>query len=248
MHLLSTVDPTPRAPQELAEIAQERGSAVVSWSADHEFTTCVVGWPGQRPLLVEVLPLFEQLGLELVDHRPGGGREPVGDVFTFSAIQAPEINEVLPLFGEAFLTAWQRSVDRDDFAVLVRAARLHARQVQLLRAVFQYLRQAHLGASRAYVRGILVANPEFVRHWVELFEARFDPSAPQVREDRLAKYVEAARTGDEYRVLHWYAAAGAAVTRTSYFRTVAGGHPSSTIVLKLEPSRLPFCQRSSHNR
>jgi len=240
MHLLSTVDPAPRAPEELAQLAQARGSPVVSWSADHKSTTCVVGWPGQRPRLVEVLPLFQQLGLELADHRPGGGRDPVGDVFTFPAIEAPDANEVLPLLGEAFLTAWEGEVDRDDFAVLVGTARLLARQVQLLRAVFQYLRQAHLGASRAYVRDILVANPEFVRHWVELFEARFDPGNPRVPEDRLGTYVEAARTRDEYRVLQWYAAAGAAVTRTSYFRTGAGGHPSSTIVLKLDPSRLPF--------
>jgi len=242
MHLLSTVDPMPRAPEELAQLAQARGSPVVSWSADHESTICVVGWSGQRPRLVEVLPLFQQLGLELADHRPGGGRDPVGDVFTLPAIEAPDVTEVLSLLGDAFLAAWEREVDRDDFAVLVGAARLRARQVQLLRAVFHYLRQAHLGASRAYVRDILVANPEFVRHWVELFEARFDPSAPQLPEDRLGKYVEAARTRDEYRVLQWYAAAGAAVTRTSYFRTGAGGHPSNTIVLKLDPSRLPFAR------
>ena len=240
MHLLSTVDPTPKAPEELAEIAQARGSAVVSWSANHESTTCVVGWPGQRPRLVEVLPLFEQLGLQLVDHRPGGELDPVGDVFTFPAIESPDSAEILPLLGEAFLTAWERSVDRDDFAILVRAAHLRARQVQLLRVVFQYLRQAHLGASRSYVRGILEANPEFVRHWVELFEERFDPRTTGVPEDRLDEYVDAARTRDEHRVLQWYAAVGGAVTRTSYFRTDTGGHPSSTIVLKLDPSRLSF--------
>lgn len=240
MHLLSTVDPMPRAPEELAQLARARGLPVVSWSADDEATTCVVGWPGQRPRLVEVLPLFQHLGLELADHRPGGGRDPVGDVFTFPAIEAPDVTEVLSLLGEAFLTAWEREVDRDDFAELVGAARLRARQVQLLRAVFQYLRQAELGASRAYVRDILGANPEFVRHWMELFEARFAPHAPEVPDDRLGQYVEAARTRDEHRVLQWYAACGAAVTRTSYFRTGVGGHPSSTIVLKLDPSRLPF--------
>jgi glutamate dehydrogenase len=240
MHLLSTVDPRPRAPEELAELARARGSAVVSWSADHRSTTCVVGWPGQRPRLAEVLPLFGHLGLALADHRPGGGRDPVGDVFTFPAFEEPDAAEVLPLLGEAFLTAWERMVDRDDFAVLVRAARLRVRQVQLLRAVFQYLRQAHLGASRAYVRDILAGHAEFVRHWVELFEARFDPRGSDVPEDRLGRYVEAARTRDEFRVLQWYTAVAAAVTRTSYFRTDAGGHPHSTIVLKLDASKLPF--------
>ncbi|AEF41464.1 NAD-glutamate dehydrogenase domain-containing protein [Hoyosella subflava] len=239
-HLLSSVDLGPREPEELAERARIAGKAVVSWSADDTSTTCVVGWPGKRPRLVEVLPLFEHLGLELADHRPGSGRDPVGDIFTFQELVAPDIAEILPLLGEAFLLAWERSVDRDDFSMLVRTARLRARQVQLLRAVFQYLRLAHIGASRAYVRNILVANPAFVRHWIELFEARFDPSRPEVPEDQLGKYVEAAVTRDEFRVLQWYAGVAAAIVRTSYFRTDGQGRPSETIVLKLDPSRLPF--------
>lgn len=213
---------------------------VASWNANSGSTTCAVGWPGQRPRLAEVLPLFDHLGLELVDHRPGEVQGLAGDVFTFQPLLMPDSEEVLPLLGEAFLQAWEGSVDRDDFAILVRTARIRARQVQLLRAVFQYLRLAHLGASRAYVRDILVANPEFVRHWLELFEARFDPRDQQIPEDRLAKYVDAAGTRDEFRVLQWYTAVGAAVTRTSYFRTGTEGSPSTTIVLKLDATRLPF--------
>lgn len=215
-------------------------NVVASWKTDTNATTCTVGWPGHRPRLAEVLPLFEHLGLELVDHRPCEVQGLAGDMFTFQPLSVPDGAEVLPLLREAFLQAWEFSVDRDDFAILVRTARLRARQVQLLRAIFQYLRLAHLGASRAYVRDILSANPEFVRHWIELFEARFDPVRRQIPEDRLAKYVDAARTRDEFRVLNWYAAVGSAVTRTSYFRTGTDGRPNTAIVLKLDPARLPF--------
>ncbi|MEO5666339.1 MAG: NAD-glutamate dehydrogenase domain-containing protein, partial [Nocardioides sp.] len=55
----------------------------------------------------------------------------------------------------------------------------------------------------------------------------------------MAKHADAAATRDEFRVLDWYAGLLDAVTRTSYFR-LDGGEPSSTIVLKVDPSRAPF--------
>jgi glutamate dehydrogenase len=64
--------------------------------------------------------------------------------------------------------------------------------VQLARAGCQYLRQAGLGASRSYVREILSGHPEFVRHWVEVFERRFDPDAGSpVEDNKLATYADA---------------------------------------------------------
>jgi glutamate dehydrogenase len=240
MDLISTVGVTSEVPEELAERARATGSAVLSWSADGESTTCAVGWPGERPALSRVLPLFEQLGLELRDHRPSGVPEAVADIFDFQPIQAAEVDRILPLLGEGFLSAWEGRVDADDFAVLVPTALLRPRQVQLVRAAFHYLRQAGLGASHAYVRDILVANSTFVRHWVEVFEARFDPGAKSAHEDLLAKYVDAATTRDEFRVLQWYAGLGQAVVRTNYFRAEAHETPGRAIVLKLDPKKLPF--------
>lgn len=75
-------------------------------------------------------------------------------------------------------------MDRDEFASLVLQAHLQSRKVQLVRAVCHYLRQAGLGASPSYVRGILSAHPDFVRHWVEMFEQRFAPEAPASIENR----------------------------------------------------------------
>ena len=130
----------------------------------------------------------------------------------------PNLDELLPLLAEAFTAAWERTVDRDRLASLILEAHLHARQVQLVRAACQYLRQAGLGASPSYVRGILSVHREFVRHWVEVFEQRFAPDGPLSVESRLATYVDAATTRDEFRVLDWYAALLGAVVRTNYFR------------------------------
>jgi glutamate dehydrogenase len=187
-----------------------------------------------------VLPIFEQLGLDLVDHVPGEA----GDDFAFSEVEDPNLPEMLPLLAEAFGAAWEGLVDRDELAALVVETHLAPRQVQLVRAASQYLRQAGLGASTSYVRGILSAHRDFVRHWVELFEQRFDPAAATSVGDtpanKLATYADAATTRDEFRVLDWYVGLLDAVTRTNYFRTDDSGNPSATIVLKLDPPRLPF--------
>ena len=208
----------------------------VAWEAAESCLRCVVGWPGGRPPLAQVLPLFEHLGLVLIDHRP----EEAADSFVFSRVEDADLDELLPLLADAFTAGWERSVDRDEFASLVLQAHLQSRQVQLVRAVCHYLRQAGLGASSSYVRGILSAHPDFVRHWLEMFEQRFAPEAPGSVENRLAKYVDAATTRDEFRVLDWYAGLLEAVTRTNYFKRDGAARPPVTTVLKVDPGRLPF--------
>jgi glutamate dehydrogenase len=187
-----------------------------------------------------VLPIFEHLGLDLVDHVPGDVR----DSFVFSEVQDQNLPEMMPLLADAFGAAWEGVVDRDELAGLVVETHLDARRVQLVRAASQYLRQAGLGASTSYVRGILSAHRDFVRHWVELFEQRFDPAAGTsmgaTLGNKLATYADAATTRDEFRVLDWYVGLLDAVTRTTTFRSDASGSPLATIVFKLDPSRLPF--------
>jgi len=240
MELVSRVDAAAKAPVELAVQARASGSVVLSWSQAEHGPRCAVGWPGPRPALADVLPLFDHLGLQLMDHQPAEEGDAVADVFTFRGLKAPQDSEVLALLGEAFLAEWERRCDRDGFSVLVPTARLNWRQVQLVRVAFQYLRQAGLGASRRYVQDILVAHPDFLRHWLEVFEDRFDPHRASSTEDRLDQMRDAATTRDEDRVLGWYAGFGRAVTRTNYFRRGADGQPNKTIVIKLDPARLPF--------
>lgn len=208
----------------------------VEWEADGPRLRCLVRWPAERPALSRVLPIFEQLGLGLIDHRP----EAAADGFVFSPVEDATTDDVLPLMTEAFVAAWEGTVDQDVFASLVTEAHLRARQVQLVRVAYQYLRQAGLAASRSYVRGILSTHREFVRHWVEVFEQRFEPESGAPVENLLAKYAEAAETRDEFRVLDWYAGLLEAVTRTNYFRRGHTGAPTPTIVLKLDPGSLPF--------
>ena len=208
---------------------------IVRWDATGSTLRCLVQWPGTRPSLSQVLPIFDQLGLRVADHRP----ERETDTFLFS-LEDRFAGDTFPLLTEAFVAAWDGSVDRDVFASLVIEAHLHARQVQLVRAAFQYLRQGGLGASRSYVRDILTTHRDFVRYWVQSFEERFEPHGRGLPQHDLAKHADVAATRDEYRVLDWYARLLDAITRTTYFREDTTRSSSPTIVLKLDPSRLPF--------
>jgi glutamate dehydrogenase len=208
----------------------------VAWETEGSRLRCVVAWRDGKPPLAQVLPLFEHLGLILTDHEP----EESVDRFAFLRVEDPSLDEVMPWLAEAFTAAWEHTVDRDDFASLVLQTHLKARQVQFVRAACHYLRQAGLGASPSYVREILSAHGDFVRHWVELFEQRFDPDSPTSPENRLAKHTDAATTRDEFRVLDWFAGLLDAITRTNYFRRDSAGRPTVAIVFKLDPGRLPF--------
>src|SRR5688572_3486674 len=209
----------------LVERDAEPAPLSVHWEVDSSSLRCVVRWPAVRPRLAQILPLFEHLGLVLADHLPENG----ADRFVFAQIEDVEAHQVPGLLSDAFTAAWERTVDRDEFAALSLQAHLRARQVQLVRAGCQYLRQAGLGASRSYVCEILASHREFVRNWVEVFEHRFDPDALSPAENRLATYADAATTRDEFRVLDWYAALLDSVTRTNFFRRSSSGEPSATI-------------------
>jgi glutamate dehydrogenase len=248
MDVRSSVDEAARPPGDLAAEARRSGSATLSWSCDDERgLRCVVGWPGRRPPLAAVLPMFDDLGLRILEHQPvmdydSARDELAGDVFTFDATGAGFDDEVMALLGEAFLAAWEGRCDRDGFAALAAAARLHARQIQLVRVAFAYLHQAGLGASRNYVRDILLQHAAFVRGWVDHFESTFDPRSASSPAG-LDALLEAATTRDEDKVLRWFAGFLTAVTRTNYFQDLDDAH-AATIVVKLAPARMPFLEAS----
>ncbi len=204
----------------------------VHWDVHGEDLRCVVSWPNTRPALAAVLPLFEELGLLLLDHRPLDGGT---DEFVFRASPVEVDDDVTTLLGEAFLAAWERRCDSDEFARLVAAARISERQVRLVRVAFAYLRQGGLGVSRGYVAQILIKHADFVRRWVRVFEARFSSGAPPLDDD-LDHFVDAAITRDEHRVLRWVSDFARAVRRTNYFQQ---GGTESAIAVKLDPAAMP---------
>ena len=114
---------------------------------------------GERPLtLSEVLPLLENLGLEVIDQRPyeirPAGRPPMW-IYDYGLrwddhldLDAGEVRERL---AEALAAVWRGEIENDRFNRLVLAAGLRAREVTVLRTYANYLRQTGTTFSRAFM-------------------------------------------------------------------------------------------------
>ena len=140
----------------------------------------------RRPVsLTDVLPMFTDMGVEVVDERPyditrgDGVRAHIYDL----GLRVPDASlwtrgsreRVRELFQEAVGAIWDGSAESDGFNALVLGAGLTWRQVAILRAVGKYLRQARTAFSQSYLESALLHNHALARLLVELFETRFDP-------------------------------------------------------------------------
>ncbi|WP_047863985.1 NAD-glutamate dehydrogenase [Rubrobacter aplysinae] len=209
---------------------------------------------GEQVSLSEVLPLLEDMGVEVVDQRPyrieAEGRVPVW-IYDFGLSYEAEgqlqTGEIQEIFQEAFARAWQGEIENDGFNRLVLGARLTWREASILRAYHRYLRQGGGAFSQSYVEETLAYNPEIARSLVRLFQARFDPArnsngGPAVTE-RLESGIEASLENvtslDEDRILRSLLTAIQATLRTNYYQTNEDGEPKGYLSFKLDPQKLP---------
>ena len=208
---------------------------------------------GDQISLSNVLPILENMGVEVVDERPheieSAGSPPVW-IYDFGLTQEEQgelqTGEVKEIFQDAFARMWNGTVENDRFNRLVLLARLTWREITILRAYCKYLRQTGTTFSQAYMEDTLSASPHVARLLVELFEARFDPDRPGSSEeeaDRLTLQVEEALEEvvslDEDRILRSFLNVILATVRTNYFQNGPNGEPKPYLSFKLDPSRVP---------
>ena len=208
---------------------------------------------GEQISLSSVLPLLEDMGVEVVDERPHriepAGSAPVW-IYDFGLVhEAPGefgTGEVRDIFQDAFARAWSGAVENDGFNRLVLRARLTWRQVTVLRAYSKYLRQAGTRFSQDYMEDTLFENPHIARLLVDLFEARFDPKrqAGAEREtERLTgeirESLDAVASLDEDRILHNFLDVTLATVRTNYYQK-EGDEPKPRLSFKFDPRELPM--------
>ena len=157
---------------------------------------------GEQISLSDILPLLEDMGVEVVDERPHK-IQPAGSpqvwIYDFGLLHEGQgdfqTGQVKEIFQDAFARAWRGVVENDGFNRLVLRARLTWREITVLRAYSKYLRQAGTTFSQNYMEDTLYANPHIARLLVELFEARFDPARQEHAEeetDRLTREFEEA--------------------------------------------------------
>jgi glutamate dehydrogenase len=206
---------------------------------------------GQRLLLSDVLPVLQNMGVDVVDERPyeiDRIGSPPAWIYDFGVavpqVELPLLRSLPERFTEAVAAVWRGEAEDDGLGALVMLAGLNWRQVTVLRAYVQWLRQAGLPFGQRYVEETLAAHPEVVARLVALFEARFSPDRSRGRDARQADIVESLRTSigeveslDADRVLSSLLAAVMATQRTTYYAMSSPAHPA--LALKIDPATVP---------
>jgi glutamate dehydrogenase len=201
--------------------------------------------------LSDVLPLFENMGVEVADERPyeitPREREAVW-IYDFGLVHGDEDDlepdRIKEAFQGAFIRVWAGDAESDGYNRLVLRAGLSWRETTVLRAIGRYLRQAGTTFSDRYVEQALGAHPRVARLVVDLFLARFDPSrADAEAAERLAATIEetidAVESLDQDRILRNFLGVVRAMLRTNYFQRAPNGGFKPYLSFKLDPSRLP---------
>jgi glutamate dehydrogenase len=198
--------------------------------------------------LSEILPVLENMGVEVVDEHPyqikPEGSDPVW-ILDFGLRVGREAGLTSEKFRVAFqdtvARVWGGTVENDGFNRLVLLAGLHWREILVLRAICKYLRQTAITFSQAYMEQALAHNPDIARQLVQLFEARFDPKRQTVADTavpQLTAGIEAALDAvdslDEDRILRAFLHLIGAMLRTNYYQDDRDG-----VAFKLDPSLCP---------
>ncbi|MCW2677199.1 MAG: gdh, partial [Modestobacter sp.] len=207
---------------------------------------------GERLLLSEVLPVLQHMGVDVVDERPyeiDRIGAPLAWVYDFGlaapAGEVPFPGSLAERFTDAITAVWTHRAEDDGLNALVLLAGLNWRQVAVLRAYVQWLRQGGLPFGEGYVQETLAAHPDVVARLVALFETRFHPDRTTGRAEREAELVESLTAAigrvdslDADRVLSSLLAAVRATLRTTAYTAgvFTGGTP---LAIKLDPHAVP---------
>lgn len=205
--------------------------------------------------LSDCLPMLENLGLKVIDEYGykllETGKYPIpGCIHSFSLVDArgEEINLSImkSRLEETLGEIWSGAVENDGFNILVLRAGLSVRQVVILRAYSRYLRQLGFSFSEDYMRDCLIQNATVARHFVDLFQTRFDPDRQDA--DRASKSdeivaaimaeLDQVASLDQDRILRCYLNVLQASLRTNYYQLDVNGRPKTYLSIKIRSSEV----------
>ena len=208
---------------------------------------------GQSVTLSAVLPLLENMGVQVVDERPYEVRPadaPPIWIYDFG-LRHEQLTDLdsegmRARFQEAFAMVWCGDLENDGLNRLVLRAGLHGREVAVVRAYAKYLRQVGAAFALDYTVATLANNPGLARSLVDLFQVRLDPDRAQDR-DLAAKHIvhdfetglDAVVSLNEDRTLRALLRVVEATLRTNYFQLGADGEAKPWLAIKLDPALIP---------
>ncbi|MDL4814598.1 NAD-glutamate dehydrogenase [Actinomadura opuntiae] len=213
--------------------------------------------PGERRLkiyrlgepisLSRVLPLLQNMGVEVVDERPyevntsDAQRYWIYDLGLRYAPPGDVAEEAIKgLFQEAFTALWQGRIENDGFNALVLHVGLNWWQAMILRAYALYLRQTGTTFSKRYIEQVLLRNAAITRLLMRLWESRLDPALAGGEEERSLAIIEELHgmldevaSLDEDRILRAYLALILATLRTNHYQD------KPYLSMKFDPEGIP---------
>ena len=198
--------------------------------------------------LSRFLPIVESLGLwavEDVPHALAGGRVHLHDFGVRDPSGLPlDVDGDGGRLAEAALALWDGRAEVDPLNRLVLRAGMAWDDVAVLRAYRRYRKQVGTTFTAGYVDQVLVENAATAKALVDLFAARFDPTASAAPEvaDALRQQVlagcDATVLLDHDRILRGFLALVDATVRTNRYLT-RGNH----LALKLSSAAVPDVPR-----
>ncbi|OLF16811.1 NAD-glutamate dehydrogenase [Actinophytocola xanthii] len=214
---------------------------------------------GEGVTLSQVLPVLQQMGVEVVDERPYDLRRADGgqwwiydfglriDPAVVEGLSAEERAELRTEFEKAFGAIWRGEAESDRFNSLVLRGGLSWRQASLLRTYARYLRQAGTPYSTEYIEDAVLGHTEVATALVELFETRFDPGMPEQRRreaadeqiNRITAMIDEVTSLDADRILRSFLTLISATLRTNYHVQDSEGRPRPYLAVKLDPGLVP---------
>ncbi|OBX18091.1 glutamate dehydrogenase [Erythrobacter sp. QSSC1-22B] len=206
---------------------------------------------GSMPLS-DAVPALENFGFHVDTEMPtvlDGGK--LGTIHDFaltlsSAVEAEELVERAEEIEKAVAAVLNGEAESDPFNRLVPEASLTAREADLLRAFYRYLRQAGMGFTIYTVVDALRGAPDVTRALVALFTARHDPAFGKGREQAIEDAREAIKRGlakvkaiNDDRLLRLYHSLIDAILRTNAFAPAG----SEALAFKIESALVPNLPR-----
>ncbi|MFN7055354.1 NAD-glutamate dehydrogenase [Hyphomonas sp.] len=228
--------------------------------ADSKVRMKVYTRTGSIPLS-RCVPVFENLGL-FVDFETGYPVRPLTkpaadapDVYWIHSFSmqtadggALELDSLSGAFEEAFIAVWSGLAENDGFNRLVLKAEASWREAALIRALTAYRRQSGIEPPQEVQEAALARYPAVTRLILDLFTARFDPSAHKTLDlrrkaektlrDQFDEAMKSVSSLADDTVLRRLFDLVAAIQRTNFYQTDEAGSPRRFISIKVASREL----------
>ncbi len=204
--------------------------------------------------LSDVIPILENMGLRVLGEEPYTIERSDGQSFWIHDFQLKfssqssehEFRIIKSAFEEAFEKIWRGESESDSFNRLILAIGINWREVNLLRAYANYMKQTLFHLSLDYIADTLFAFPKISLDILNLFSGKFDPKLKEnldKRETSFAKLrkeieesLESIKVLNQDKVFRRYLDLISATSRVSFYQKDKAGSFKSAISLKLQPS------------